>query len=97
VIYLRAIIQNIPLLHFDLGQKRILWDKSDGAPPLHLQIDLPAIMDIDSSSPPSHGIVCGIFGVYCQAILFIHQIEKRLGGTLQIMDATSVTPQTRVL
>eukprot|EP00970_Alexandrium_tamarense_P017712 scaffold10799_cov172-Alexandrium_tamarense.AAC.1 len=63
-------------------------------------------MDIDSSSPPSHGIVCGIFGVYCsQCNRTVKKTgnslyppdQKRLGGILQIMDATSVTPPTHVL
>eukprot|EP00970_Alexandrium_tamarense_P006632 scaffold1148_cov209-Alexandrium_tamarense.AAC.2 len=63
-------------------------------------------MDIDSSSP--HHMALFVESLVStalsatgqqrkQATLFIHQIEKQLGGTLQIMDTTSVTPPTHVL
>ena len=44
-------------------------------------------MDIDSSSPPSHGIVCGIFGVYCSQC---NRTVKKTGNSLYPPDRKTI-------
>jgi hypothetical protein len=51
---------------------------------------LPAIVDIDSSSPPSHGIVCGIFGVYCSQC---SMTVKKTGNSLYPPDPKTIGRQ----